>query len=243
MPLRHNPRGDADGGATGSASAMAVDPGAGSRAGSGRRIGDEAILDAARHLVVTQGMERTTLTDVAREAGLSRMTVYRRWSGLPELLGRMMQREWDRVLTLDAASLAARMEAAPSLRGFMVDEIVGAAQQLRGSELLQRILTAEPHLILPYLVERAGSMHRFARQVIANGIEQAQGSGQIRAGDPDLLATTVVLTVQSWVVSLQAGGDGQSVAALDEELRLLLDRYLAPDPPPQPRPTTHGATR
>lgn len=194
----------------------------------GRRVGDDAVLDAVRGLVLTHGMERVTLTDVAREAGLSRMTVYRRWSGLPELLGRMMQREWDRVLALDGAGLAGRRAGAADLRVFLVDEVLAAARQLRESELLQRILVAEPHLLTPYLVERSGTMHRFARQVVANGIEHAQASGAVRAGDPDLLATAVVLAVQSWVVSLGAGGAGQEAGALDDELRAMLLGYLAP---------------
>lgn len=194
-----------------------------------RRIGDEAILDAARHLVLTQGLERTTLTDVARVAGLSRMTVYRRWPGLPEVLGAMMQREWNRVLSIDVEALSTRMEAAPVARVFLVDEIAGAATKLRGSELLQRIIAAEPHLLTPYLLERAGSMHRLAREVIANAIAHGQREGSVRAGAPDLLATAVVLTVQSWIVSLHAGGAGQPSTDLDRELRLLLDRYLAPE--------------
>lgn len=206
---------------------MAEDP----AARGGRRIGDEAVLDAVRRLVLTHGMERVTLTDVAREAGLSRMTVYRRWAGLPELLGRMMQREWDRVLSLDGDGLAGRMEAAADLRAFLVDELLAAARQLRESELLRRILAAEPHLLTPYLVERSGTMHRLARQVVANGIARAQADGAVRTGDPDLLATAIVLTVQSWVVSLQAGGAGQDVGALDDELRTMLLRYLAPTDP------------
>jgi AcrR family transcriptional regulator len=38
----------------------------------------EAILDATRASVLDFGIRRTTLTDVARRAGVSRMTVYRR---------------------------------------------------------------------------------------------------------------------------------------------------------------------
>ncbi|MDO9355612.1 MAG: TetR/AcrR family transcriptional regulator [Solirubrobacteraceae bacterium] len=195
---------------------------------SARRVDDEAILLAARELVLTRGLERTTLTDIAREAGLSRMTVYRRWAGLPELLGAMMQREWEHVLALDPAELASRVEAAPDARAFLVDVVARATGELRGSELLRRIVIAEPHLLTPYLVERSGTMHRLARSLIAQGVAIGQSAGTIRAGDPELLATAVVLTAQSWMVSLGAGGAGQDPQVLDAELRFLLDRYLAP---------------
>jgi AcrR family transcriptional regulator len=200
------------------------------RAPGPRRVGDEAILDAARHLVLTHGMARTTLTDVAREAGLSRMTVYRRWEGLPQVLGAMMQREWDRVLDLDPATLRVRLDAAPDARRFLVDEVVAAARVLRDSELLQRLIAFEPELLLPYLVRRSGSMHRVARSTIAAGIALGQEDGSVRAGDPELLATGVVLAVQSWVVSLDAAGAGQAPDALDVELRRMLHGYLTPGP-------------
>lgn len=201
----------------------------------GRRIDDEAILDATRHLVLTQGMGRTTLTDVAREAGLSRMTVYRRYSGLPELLGRMMQREWDGLLGLDrvADALVGAPEASSpggdvtGLR-LLVRGVVEAATTLRESELLGSMIEREPQLLLPYLVERQGTMHRRAIALVAEGIRYGQADGSVAAGDPVRMATAVVLTVQSWVLSMDAAAAGQDRALLDEELRALLHAYLGP---------------
>ena len=46
----------------------------------------DAILDAARASVAQFGIRRTTLSDVARLAGVSRMTVYRRYPDLPALI-------------------------------------------------------------------------------------------------------------------------------------------------------------
>ncbi len=40
---------------------------------------DDQILDAARSCVLDFGLRRTTLAEVARRAGVSRPTVYRRW--------------------------------------------------------------------------------------------------------------------------------------------------------------------
>src|SRR5215207_10531447 len=54
----------------------------------------DAHLDAARACILDVGWRRTTLTEVARRAGVSRMTIYRTWSDMPELLGDLMTREW-----------------------------------------------------------------------------------------------------------------------------------------------------
>ena len=53
----------------------------------GERSVDDAVLDAARDCVLGYGVRRTTLTDVARRAGVSRMTVYRRWPDVQSLIG------------------------------------------------------------------------------------------------------------------------------------------------------------
>ena len=192
------------------------------------RNSDDAILDAARQLVLTQGLSRTTLTDVAREAGLSRMTVYRRWERLPQLLGAMMQREWDGLLAPTQETFEARLAAADHTRELLVGELVRSIATLRGSELLRGILAVEPQILLPYLVERPGRMHGVAHRVAVAGIERGQADGSIIGGDSDLLATTVVMAAQSWLVSMNAAGTGHDPAALDEQLGRLLDAYLRP---------------
>src|ERR1700750_979508 len=54
----------------------------------------DPLLDAARDSILAVGWKRSTLTDVARRAGVSRMTVYRRWPDMQGLLGELMTREW-----------------------------------------------------------------------------------------------------------------------------------------------------
>lgn len=194
-----------------------------------RRIDDEVILDVARRLVLTHGIARTTLTGVAREAGLSRMTVYRRWNGLPELLGQMMQREWDQILPFDAGALADQIAAGENVRQVLVREVVTAARILRESELLSSIIKGEPQLLQPYLLQRQGTMHRRAIARISDAIRGGQADGSVVAGDPVRLATAVVMALQSWVVSMDAAGAGQSPQLLDDELRTMLHAYLRPE--------------
>src|SRR5689334_14187512 len=60
---------------------------------------DDALLDAARASILAVGWKRSTLTDVARRAGVSRMTIYRRWPDMQTLLADLMTREWSAVVT------------------------------------------------------------------------------------------------------------------------------------------------
>src|SRR6187431_2183073 len=63
----------------------------------------DAYLDAARDCILDVGWRRTTLTEVARRAGVSRMTIYRTWADMPTLLGDLMTREWAGVVTAQVA--------------------------------------------------------------------------------------------------------------------------------------------
>src|SRR3954469_13195582 len=65
---------------------------------------DDGYLDAARSAILAVGWSRTTLTDIARRAGVSRMTLYRRWPDTQTLLADLMTREWGRVVAAAGAN-------------------------------------------------------------------------------------------------------------------------------------------
>src|ERR687890_346294 len=64
----------------------------------------ESILAATRATVLAVGVRRTTLTDVARRAGVSRMTLYRLVPDVTTLVLEVMTREF--AALLDAAESA-----------------------------------------------------------------------------------------------------------------------------------------
>src|SRR4249920_750972 len=78
----------------------------------------DGYLDAARDCILDVGWRRTTLTEVARRAGVSRMTIYRSWSDMEQLLADLMTREWGAVVAAAAAADSSEHEQA-------VDRIVG----------------------------------------------------------------------------------------------------------------------
>src|SRR5215217_7383195 len=92
-------------------------------------------LDAARECILDVGWRRTTLTEVARRAGVSRMTIYRAWPDMPSVLGDLMTREWGEVVAraVAAADEAAGSEATAADR--IVAEVVATTRALRDNEL------------------------------------------------------------------------------------------------------------
>ena len=106
------------------------------------------IVDGALRCVARQGVAKSTVDDIARDAGLSRATVYRTFPrGKDGILGAMVETEVARLFS----SLAVAMGEAHDLEDVLVAGIVEAARQLSSHEALGYLLAHEPGLVLPHL--------------------------------------------------------------------------------------------
>ncbi|MCS0602752.1 TetR/AcrR family transcriptional regulator [Streptomyces sp. LP11] len=205
-PIRHN---GPDGGATGGSDS---DP----------------VLDAVRDCVLAVGVRRTTLADVARRAGVSRMTLYRRWPDLRTLVGDLMTREW-----IDVAS-GAIPEPAPGTptRDRIVDGLVAGIAAFRAHPLFRKIVDVDPELLLPYVLDRRGASQVALLALLADALREGHADGSVRPGHIERQARALLLTVQSFALSLRTMTDEDDPEldseALLGELRTLLERTLTP---------------
>ncbi|PRC43645.1 TetR family transcriptional regulator, partial [Mycobacterium sp. ITM-2017-0098] len=51
---------------------------------------DKRILDAAAACILAYGVERTTMTEIARRARVSRPTIYRRWPDIRWVIAELL---------------------------------------------------------------------------------------------------------------------------------------------------------
>ena len=185
----------------------------------------DSYLDAARECILDVGWRRTTLTEVARRAGVSRMTIYRAWSDMPQLLGDLMTREWGSVV----GAVVAAADAGADPVGELADGIVGTVRALRENELFVRIVELDPELLLPYLLSRRGRSQDAILALTVEQVRRAQEAGAARAGDPDTVARALLLAAHGFVLSAHTMvDDAVTEAALDAELGHLVRRSLAP---------------
>ncbi|MCR1781173.1 TetR/AcrR family transcriptional regulator [Nocardioides carbamazepini] len=188
----------------------------------------DGYLDAARECILDVGWRRTTLTEVARRAAVSRMTIYRAWSDMPALLGDLMTREWG-TLVADRVDLS----ATPTPEA-IADAVVATVHALRENELFTRIVELDPELILPYLLSRRGRSQELILQVLEAAITEGQRAGAITDGDPRAIARGLVLAAHGFVLSAHTmvdtdeSGAGVDQPALDDELHALVSRSLTP---------------
>lgn len=112
----------------------------------------EKILDAAMAQFLDFGLRRTTVEDVAVRAGVSRVTVHRRFGRKSELIQGVMLRELSRFLKeFDAA-----VSPLPTLEDKLVEGFVVTMRAARSNPLITRLLATEPEVLLPELTVRGG---------------------------------------------------------------------------------------
>jgi AcrR family transcriptional regulator len=176
-------------------------------------------LDAARACILDVGWRRATLTDVARRAGVSRMTIYRAWPDMPSVLGDLMTREWSEVVAqaVRVADEAGGESATAADR--IVAEVVGTIRALRENELFVRIVELDPHLLLPYLLDRRGRSQQAIAELTAGRIREGQSDGSVREGDPVAMARALLLAAHGFVLSAHTMVDDEvDEKALEAEL-------------------------
>lgn len=232
--LRHNDTPEAAADPEGPAHSAGTAP-----AGTGATARD-GYLDAARACILDVGWRRTTLTEVARRAGVSRMTIYRAWPDMPTLLGDLMTREWGTLVAEHADLVAHPANGSAPLPGttpgtdtvtpeLVADAVATTVAALRDNELFTRIVELDPELILPYLLARRGRSQELVLGALTAALATGQQNGAVRAGDPVTLARGVVLAAHGFVLSAQTMvDDAVALEALDAELRTLITRSLAP---------------
>ena len=106
------------------------------------------IVDATLACLARQGLGKTTLDDIAREANFSRATLYRTFpGGKDSILAAVGETEVARLFS----SLAVVLGEATDLEDVLVDGMVEAAQRLSAHSALAYLLLHEPGVVLPHL--------------------------------------------------------------------------------------------
>jgi AcrR family transcriptional regulator len=103
-----------------------------------------AVLDAAVVEFERHGFRRVALDDVARRAGVSRTTIYRRFDGRDQLVAAVIDRENAALF----ADIAAELKHAGRQSNYYVEAFAVAIMRFRRHRVLDRMITDEPALAL-----------------------------------------------------------------------------------------------
>jgi AcrR family transcriptional regulator len=191
---------------------------------SPNRVADDVLLDAAMECVLAVGVRRTTLSDVARTAGVSRMTLYRRFPDVRGMLSALITREFGKIMT-DADRIA-RPE--PTARGQLVVAAVHTIRRLAANRLMHAVLERDAEMLLPYITERIGTSQRMTEDFLRAQLSAGQRDGSVRVADPAVQARTIFLLLQPYVFAIRPATSDLSLDDLLGELAHVLDVALRP---------------
>ncbi|MQY09219.1 TetR/AcrR family transcriptional regulator [Actinomadura macrotermitis] len=179
------------------------------------------ILGAAYEQFCRIGIQRSTMEDVARRAGVSRITVYRRFATKDALVEQVVRQEFRRYFDRFLIDIArARTVADRVVLGF-----VSSLRAIRGNPLIGGLMETEPDLLVPSMISDDGRTLATVRRFVAGQLRQEQRAGNVPGDlDTDLVAEMMVrisasfLAIPSHLVDLDD----------DEELAALARRFLVP---------------
>ncbi|MFA1537885.1 TetR/AcrR family transcriptional regulator [Actinomadura monticuli] len=179
------------------------------------------VLDAAHAEFSRIGIQRSTMEDVARRAGVSRITVYRRFATKDALVEQVVRREFRRYF--DRFLVDIKRAESPADR--VVLGFVTSLRAIRGNPLIGGLIVTEPDMVVPSMVSDGGRTLAIVRQFVAGQLRREQRAGNVSADlDADLVAEMMVrisasfLAIPSHLVDLDS----------DDQVADLARRFLVP---------------
>ena len=129
----------------------------------------ERILEATYTCVARYGLGKTTVDDAAREARMSRATVYRYFpGGRDQLISEVVTWEVGRFF----GRLRDAVADAPDFTTLLVDGLMFARDAVEHHEVLQKVLQTEPERLLPPLTVAANRILVLIRTFLVPYLER-----------------------------------------------------------------------
>jgi AcrR family transcriptional regulator len=196
-----------------------------------RTLREERLLDAAATLLVRYGYRKTTIDDVAREAGVGKGTIYLHWKDKNALFRAAIWREQQRF----NAELQRRIAADPE-GGLLHRITIHGMLAAMSNPLIAAIVGGRSDIVGGFFgAMDAGSL----QQLMGSGdayIRQLQDAGLIRADLPASVVTYLLGALKMGMFnSPELHGREQlpTTEQLAEAFSDLIRRWLEPERPPQ----------
>jgi len=186
--------------------------------------GEDATVDrvasAAFEVFTEYGIRRATVDDVARRAGVSKMTVFRRFQSKQGLVGVVIAREIRRGMT----ELEGVWEREQTLEQRVVLGFSFAVNFVRGHALFDRLLRTEPEVVLPLLTVDGAAALALYRELIGQRLRAEIRAGRAAPADIDQAAEVLARLA----ISLLLTREGTITLDDDETIVALVRNVLVP---------------
>lgn len=176
-------------------------------------------LEAANRAVQKFGWARTTMGDIAKEAGVERTTVYRRVGSMPEVFRLLVAHELHKLVR----SVPDVVPDGVDGPGAVVEVLAAAIEHCQEHPTLTKVIEHEPELVSSFLVDGVPAIIERISELLDPTVAAAMDAG--------VLARRDATVVTQWVARV---GLSLLVAPPPGDLRTFLDGVLRPllDPAP-----------
>ncbi|WP_238014464.1 helix-turn-helix domain-containing protein [Dactylosporangium sp. AC04546] len=179
------------------------------------------LLDAAYEQFCRMGIRRSTMEEVARRAGVSRITAYRRFATKDALVEQVVRREFRRYFDQFLVDIV----QAETVADRVVLGFVSALQAIRRNPLIGGLMSAEPELVIPSMISDGGRTQGTVQRFVAGQLRSEQHAGTISAGvDVELVAELWTRISSSFLITPSQIVDLDD----DEQLRAIARQFLVP---------------
>jgi TetR/AcrR family transcriptional regulator, repressor for uid operon len=179
------------------------------------------ILDAAYELFCHIGIQRTTMEDVARRAGISRITIYRRFANKSALIDQLVRRELSRYLD----QFRIDIQHAETAADRVVLGFTSALRATRRNPLIGGLLAVDPNALIPTTIRDGGRTLATVREFVAGQLRREQHAGNVSPDlNADIVAELMVRVCASFLVIPSHLIDLDD----DEQLSDLARQFLVP---------------
>ena len=190
--------------------------------------GEDALVDrvaaAALDEFAEHGIRRTSIEDVARRAGVSRMTVFRRFASKHGLVEVVIACEVRRGME----ELDRLWEGAETLEERLVEGFAFAERFVHGHPLFDRLLRSEPEVLLPLLTVDGGPVLELYRSLIAHRLQVEVDAGRAATSDVDGVAEVIARLAISLLLTRDGIFTLDDPATLGRLVQLVLLPMLQP---------------
>jgi AcrR family transcriptional regulator len=161
------------------------------------------------------------MEDVARRAGVSRITAYRRFATKDALVEQVVRREFRRYFDQFLIDIV----QAQTVSDRVVLGFVSSLRAIRRNPLIGGLMAAEPDLVIPSMISDGGRTLATVQRFVAGQLRREQHAGHVSAEvDVDLVAEMMTRISTSFLVSPSQIIDLDD----DEQLCAVARRFLVP---------------
>jgi TetR/AcrR family transcriptional repressor of uid operon len=188
------------------------------------------VLDGAYEQFCRMGIRRSTMEDVARRSGVSRITVYRRFASKDVLVEHVVRREFRRYFDQFLRDIRQADTAADRV----VVGFVSALRAIRHNPLIGGLMASEPDVLVPSMISDGGRTLATVQRFVAGQLRRERDAGNVAADvDVELVAELMTRVSSSFLLT------PSHVIDLDDDaqVRAVARRFLVPMlEPNRPRP-------